>query len=353
MDRTTVARVGESHELTKPLMMSSAQIVEVAESIGVSKSHQHVMRDIKVTLMDLYFEQELKGILPEKCPGRYKSANADSIFEELFSEQSVKAKPTLVQLIGSAFSWSRDTQGRIAGFMLDKHHAETLVYGYSTKLRHACIARLHELEKELAARSLPAPVAEPEPAPIEDKTIARVSKAIIVLDLLAGSKSYGLTQAEHRNGVHKLLRANGVPTDMLPAPTNDTYVGEGTATHYLKWRGSCLPVTKFMKMLQEEGLIVRHSRPSSKTRKRDGAQIIKRCWRPTTEGMRFCYEEPNAKSQNRDFTLLFYASQFNALMKLIAPRYEALIASGKYVPAWPKSENEKHAKEYRDHFTAD
>ena len=215
------------------------------------------------------------------------------------------------------------------------------------------IARLHELEKELAARSLPAPVAEPEPAPIEDKTIARVSKAIIVLDLLAGSKSYGLTQAEHRNGVHKLLRANGVPTDMLPAPTNDTYVGEGTATHYLKWRGSCLPVTKFMKMLQEEGLIVRHSRPSSKTRKRDGAQIIKRCWRPTTEGMRFCYEEPNAKSQNRDFTLLFYASQFNALMKLIAPRYEALIASGKYVPAWPKSENEKHAKEYRDHFTAD
>ncbi|MFM0224850.1 Rha family transcriptional regulator [Paraburkholderia dipogonis] len=342
-----VACVGASHELTKPLMMSSREIVTVAESIGVEKEHKKVLRDIRVMLLNLHGGDWLKQQVPEKGRSTFLLANNDRLFDELLSG------PNLAHALETEFTLERDVRDRIIEFRLNKELSMTLVTGYDVNLRHACIKRLDELERVVSANTLPAPASKPDTPAIEDKTIARVSKAIIVLDLLAGSKSYGLTQEEHRNGVHKLLRANGVPTDMLPAPTNDTYVGEGTATHYLKWRGSCLPVTKFMKMLQDEGLIVRHSRPSSKTRKRDGAQIIKRCWRPTTEGMRFCYEEPNAKSQNRDYTLLFYASQFNALMKLIAPRYEALIASGKYVSAWPKSENEKHAKEYRDHFTAD
>jgi len=264
----------------------------------------------------------------------------------------LKKTQDLIAELQTTQMWAVSTvEGRNGG----TYGVENLVIAYAAWISAQFYAHVLQTFKEAAIAKLNAdrPALMPEPQAVEDKTIARVSKAIIVLDLLAGSKSYGLTQAEHRNGVHKLLRANGVPTDMLPAPTNDMYVGEGTATHYLKWRGSCLPVTKFFRLLQEEGLIARHSRPSTKTRKRDGAQVMKRCWRPSTEGMRFCYEEPNPKSHNRDYTLLFYASQFNALMKLIAPRYEALIASGKYVPAWPKSENEKHAKEYRDHFTAD
>ncbi|MFM0663302.1 Rha family transcriptional regulator [Paraburkholderia sediminicola] len=185
------------------------------------------------------------------------------------------------------------------------------------------------------------------PAPtkpaIEDKTMATVAKGIMVLDLLAGSKSYGLTQDEHRNGIHKLIRTQGLPVDMLPPPTDDTYSDEGSATHLLKSAGRCLPVPRFFKMLEEIGIVYRFTRVSTKNK-----DVLKSSWRFTTEGMRYGYDERVGRS--KDYTCVFYVSMFTRLLRLIAPVYERLVASGGYRPKWSKGENATHAREYLAKF---
>ncbi|NYH24670.1 hypothetical protein [Paraburkholderia bryophila] len=330
----TLARVGASHDLTKPLMMSSREIVTVAESIGAEKEHKKILRDIRVMLLNLHGGEWLKQQLPEKGRSTFLLANNDRLFDELL------AGPNLAHALGAEFTFERDVRDRVIEFRLNRELSMTLVTGYDVNLRHACIKRLDELERVIAAKTLAAPAPTPEPAAIEDKTIARVSKAIIVLDLLAGSKSYGLTQEEHRNGVHKLIRSHGLPTDMLPAPTDDTYSDEGSATHLLKSAGRCLPVPRFFKLLEEAGIVYRFARPSTKSK-----DVLKYSWRFTTEGMRFGYDERVGRS--KDYTCLFYVSKFTELLRLISPGYHRLVASGAYVPRWPKSENEKHAAAYR------
>ncbi|MGF6994627.1 KilA-N domain-containing protein [Paraburkholderia sp. GAS32] len=230
------------------------------------------------------------------------------------------------------------TEGRNGG----TYGHENLVIAYAAWISAKFYAHVLQTFKEAAIAKLNAerPAPTPEPQVIEDKTMARVSKAIIVLDLLAGSKSYGLTQAEHRNGVHKLIRSHGLPTDMLPAPTDDTYSDEGSATHLLKSAGRCLPVPRFFKLLEEAGIVYHFSRPSTKHK-----NVLKHSWRFTTEGMRYGYDERVGRS--KDYTCLFYVSKFTELLRLISPGYHRLVASGEYKPKWPKAENAEHAEAYR------
>lgn len=338
--RNTLAHVGSPDEVTRPLMMSSREIVAVAESIGVSKRHDHVLRDIRVMLLKLH----AKEMLPENGVKAFLDKNADRLFSELLdssSPQVGQAGSNLSQALGTAFAVERDVRGRIIEFRLNKNYATTLVTGYDVNLRYAVVTRMDELEKALAAKTLPAPRAEPKA--IEDKALARVSKAIICMDLLAGSKSYGLTQDEHRNGIHKLFRSHGLPTEMLPAPTDDTYSDEGSATHLLKSAGRCLPVPRFFKLLEGAGIVYRFSRPSTKRK-----DVLKCSWRFTTEGMRYGYDERVGRS--KDYTCLFYVSTFKDLLRLISPAYQRLVASGEYTPKWSKDKNAEHAAAYRENI---
>jgi hypothetical protein len=341
-----VAVVGNRGDMTKPLMMSCTQIAEVAKSIGEVKRHDVVLKAARAMLLKLYGGDELK-----REGNAYITANAVRLFEAAINLSQGEAATNLWQGasklrhgLGAVFEIERDAQGRVSELWLDKDHATGLVSKYSDEMRMAIIRRMGELERDLAAKTLPAPAPNPwrdtEPVAIEDKTLARVSMAITCMDLLAGSKSYGLTQDEHRNGIHKLFRSHGLPVEMLPAPTDYKYSGEGSATHLLAIEGRCLPVPRFFKLLEQAGIVRKESRPSTKHK-----DVLKHSWRFTTEGMRYGYDERVGRS--KDYTCLFYTATFNTLLRMIAPAYQRLVESGQYRPKWPKEDNAKHAEAYR------
>jgi len=330
--------------LLAPLATPMMGSIEIADL--VDKRHAHVQRSAKVMLIELHGADYLATLaLPKTGRAEYIRDHADELLEGVAGHN-----PKWVYLFGKAFSWTLDARSYVAEIFLDREHALTLVSGYNVVLRNRIITRLEELEQQVA--SLPAPIvaaATPVPA-IQDQTIANVSKGIIVLDLLAGSKGYGLTHEEHRNGVHKLFRLNGLPTDVLPPPTDDTYSAESTVTHLLRSRGSCLSPHKFYLLLQEEGIVYRFTRPSRT--EVDGKQqpVLRASWRFTTKGMPFGFDDPIKESHGRDYQPLFYPARFTELMRGIAPAYERLLASG-YKPRWPKDENERHAQEYLAKFS--
>ncbi|KLU21951.1 hypothetical protein EOS_32930 [Caballeronia mineralivorans PML1(12)] len=222
---------------------------------------------------------------------------------------------------------------------------ENLVIAYAMWISARFHAHVIETFKQAAIAKANAARVEPESAKpaLEDKTIAVVSRGVMLLDILAGSKSYGLTKEEHRNGIHKLFRTNGLPTDMLPAPTDDAFSGEGTATHMLLWFGRCLPAQRFFKLLEDHGIVFRHVRPSTKK-----DCVMRYSWRFTTAGLRFGFDKD--LRSGRDYRPLFYPSRFLDLLRIIAPDVQRLVDGGEYKPRWPRSENEQHAREYRAKF---
>src|SRR5690606_19805771 len=108
------------------------------------KQHKHVIRDIRVMLIELYGEGELEKLVPEKNRHRhteYIRENAGSIMTALFGDG-----PSRDHADDRGFTWHRDARGYVSEFHLDRELTEVLITGYSIPLRARVIRRLHELE---------------------------------------------------------------------------------------------------------------------------------------------------------------------------------------------------------------
>ncbi|MFC5427616.1 hypothetical protein ACFPTO_02135 [Paraburkholderia denitrificans] len=125
-----------------PKMMSSKEIVKVAEALGVDNSHPNVLRDIRCMLLELHARDLIDAGIP---PGAARSTWVRDSSDTLW-----------IQLIGRSFDWSRDARGRFSEFRLDREHTITLVTGYDVRLRNGVIKRLNELKKIVAGHSLEA-----------------------------------------------------------------------------------------------------------------------------------------------------------------------------------------------------
>lgn len=130
------------------LKMSSREIAELT-----GKQHKHIIRDIRSMLIELHGQEELEKILPEKYRNRHSEfirENANSIMETLFGDGSNRGHQE-----SRGFEWDRDARGYVSEFRLNRELTETLITGYSVKLRHKVILRLHELEQLASAPAIP------------------------------------------------------------------------------------------------------------------------------------------------------------------------------------------------------
>lgn len=115
-----------------PLTMSSREIAELT-----GKRHDHVMRDIRGMLIELYGAEEVKAGLPER-----------DAFEVLFERMGWGIRsPTLGNERVQGVSVTRDNRGYLAEIALDYAHSMTLIAGYKAKLRKAIVDRWQHLEK--------------------------------------------------------------------------------------------------------------------------------------------------------------------------------------------------------------
>lgn len=103
------------------LTMTSLEMAGLAE-----KRHDHVLRDIKKMLVDLY------GVRGQSF------------------EQMVGDSPNLGDQAKS-IAWDIDARGYVSCFRLDKEHAITLVAGYDARLRKRIVDRWMDLERALHA----------------------------------------------------------------------------------------------------------------------------------------------------------------------------------------------------------
>ncbi|XWN29752.1 MAG: phage antirepressor KilAC domain-containing protein [Devosia sp.] len=127
----------------KPLTMSSLEI-----AVLTGKRHAHVVRDIRLMLIELYGCDHVEKVVPERYRNRsseYIRENADAIFSAISGHEPNRVHPF------RGYSWRRDKRGYIERFDLDRSHSITVVTGYNVKARKAIIDRWEELEKVVAS----------------------------------------------------------------------------------------------------------------------------------------------------------------------------------------------------------
>lgn len=112
------------------IAMSSRDIAELTE-----KRHDHVLRDIKKMLVDLY--------------GKW-----DDTFEDLLTDDA-----NLRHLVKSV-TCEKDARGYVSAINLDKEHTITLVAGYDVRLRKRIVDRWLELERATTPALSPATLEE-------------------------------------------------------------------------------------------------------------------------------------------------------------------------------------------------
>lgn len=322
----------------KPLMMSTLEIVAVAEAVGAKKRHDNVLRDVRVMLLELHAPDFLAASLPEKTPGRFLSANADRLFDEAFGDGPTLSRDssTLRNVVG--VDVKRDTRGFVAEVMLDREHAETLITGYSTKLRHGVIKCLHKLERALAAKTLPALKVEPQE---RDTRVADLHLNVAALNIAAGMFRYG--DERKLALMHQVFEDNGAPTYLLPAPTTNRYDVGCSATHCLGIRGIGIGAKTFNKMCVASGIIKQASRNSRKKIGPDTKPLTKKYWSITDAGLKY---GKNERSKHAEETVpMFYDSMFDELLALLRPHYRAIRDAG-YKPLWSSTENAARARAY-------
>jgi hypothetical protein len=346
---TKTAKVNtDVSNIVQPMMMSTLEIVTVAESLGVSKSHKHVLRDARVMLLKLYGGDKLASMLPKQAPGRFLSANAETLFDQVFGDESKwihgEDGPTLGHdsptLGNVGIEVKRDERSYIAEIMFDKDHATTLVTKYSDKLRLAMIRRIGELEKALTEKALPAPAAPVAPQ-AKDERVADLHLSVAALTIAAGMFKYG--DDRKLELMRQVFSDNGAPTYLLPSATTNSFDTGDSATHHLGVRGIGIGARTFNKMCLMAGLVEKKWRES---KKKIGGKLVplqKPFWSITDKGLTY---GKNERSKFAEETVpMFYDCQFTALLNVLRPHYQAISASG-YKPLWPSHENAERARTY-------
>ena len=112
--------------------------MEIAALTG--KRHDHVLRDIRAALVNLYGGQEVEKGIPDK-----------DMFESFCDRFGWGiASPELGNQRVSGITVSRDSRGFVAEIGLDFNHSMTVVSGYNVKLRKAIFDGWQELEAQAA-----------------------------------------------------------------------------------------------------------------------------------------------------------------------------------------------------------
>lgn len=110
-----------------------------------SKRHDHVLRDIRQMLMQLYGDEKIDAGLPER-----------DRMEVFFDRMGWGiGSPDLGNGRVPGVQVGRDARGFIAEIRLDYSHTMTLIAGYKVKLRKAIIDKWQELERNAGAVTLP------------------------------------------------------------------------------------------------------------------------------------------------------------------------------------------------------
>ena len=123
-----------------PATMSSHDIADLCK-----KRHDHVLRDIRQMLMQLYGEDGVDEGLPER-----------DRFEVFFDRMGWGiGSPDLGNGRVQGVTVGRDARGFVAEIRLDYSHTMTLVAGYKVKLRKAIIDKWQDLERSAGATVLP------------------------------------------------------------------------------------------------------------------------------------------------------------------------------------------------------
>jgi phage antirepressor YoqD-like protein len=115
------------------LTMSSREIAELCE-----KRHDHVLRDIRTMLTQLYGDEAVQTALPDKDA-------TEAFFDKMgWGIDS----PKLGNQRNQGIKVSRDGRGFISEISLDYSHTMTLISGYKVQLRKAIIDKWQELEEK-------------------------------------------------------------------------------------------------------------------------------------------------------------------------------------------------------------
>lgn len=115
------------------LTMSSREIAELT-----GKRHDHVLRDIRTMLVQLYGDDEVRSGLPDRDKMEvFFNKIGWGIDSPMLGDHRVKGVTV-----------NRDARGYISEISLDYNHTMTLISGYSVNLRKAIIDKWQALEQQ-------------------------------------------------------------------------------------------------------------------------------------------------------------------------------------------------------------
>lgn len=138
---------------------------EIAELCG--KRHDHVLRDIRNMLVQLYGEDEVDEGLPDRD-------KAEAFFNKMgWGIASPKLGNERIQGV----KVTRDDRGFLSEISLDYNHTMTLIAGYKVKLRKAIIDKWQQLEDQ-ARQAFDPRKALSDPASLRTLLLQNVEKVI-------------------------------------------------------------------------------------------------------------------------------------------------------------------------------
>jgi hypothetical protein len=250
------------NELTQTAVVSMTT-VEIAERTG--KRHDHVMRDTRNMLTELYGE----GGLPR---------------------------------FGESYKHPQNSQ-TYPMYRLPKHECLVLIAGYSIPLRSAIIKRLEELEAGIT----PNPVAI-----LPQEANRRIAKADLDLHLYI-HEELEISNVSKLALTHSVLKRHAVPTDLLPAYVEQTPV-TFAAKDLLKQNNVGISSIAFNKLMMGTGLLEERDRTGSKGK-------IKKYKALTKQGL--AYGQNDTSPHNpREVQPHYYADKFPELMSVLGVKNE-------------------------------
>lgn len=235
--------------------MSSREIAELTV-----KQHGHVKRDIEKMLAELHEDASSFGRI---------------YFDALNREQTE--------------------------YHLDRELTDTLLTGYSARLRRKVVARWHELESGAAA------------GPVQEKIVAELAIAECFTRMLRPSPSSQMAMLQH------IAKSNGVDSSFLPGYAIDAApdaTGGGSMptapiTLLLQQNGIRYTARAYNQLLRDAGMLEERTR-ASKTGP-------KQFWSVTEKGQRYGKNLTNPQSP-RETQPHWYTERFIDLHSLVAGR---------------------------------